>query len=443
MKRKIRLTIFAHSETAAGGGEVALLELIDAIKAEVDICVILPRAGQIQRMLANENVKTEIVDIPWWVRHDVIAVGPRRHARVTKSLKGLRKHLDTFRPDVCMTNTSVIPWGAVAARMKGVPHIWYIHEMIDEKSEIKYEPGLDLVTQLIDQLSDKVIANGEYCENTLGNDMSQAKIMTISPILHLGLQNKKMNKPPLLYKTIRATKEPIILIPARIVDGKGQMDAVKSIKNLHDQQRPTHLVLIGTSEELYRKKIEAYAVRNHIVHLIHILPFVDNPQPYIACADIVLNTSRLESYGRSTLEAMHAGTPVIGANNSATGYIIDDGVNGMKYKTGDDVELTKKIKMVLDDHTLRKTIGDGGMQYAVRQLKSTQKVLELFPDTLRELVSTTHTPDLALEYISEVLDVKADNVRVGENPTVPQRDTTLFKVKRITQKIIRRIKRLI
>lgn len=191
MKRKIRLTIFAHSETAAGGGEVALLELIDAIKAEVDICVILPRAGQIQRMLANENVKTEIVDIPWWVRHDVIAVGPRRHARVTKSLKGLRKHLDTFRPDVCMTNTSVIPWGAVAARMKGVPHIWYIHEMIDEKSEIKYEPGLDLVTQLIDQLSDKVIANGEYCENTLGNDMSQAKIMTISPILHLGLQNKK------------------------------------------------------------------------------------------------------------------------------------------------------------------------------------------------------------------------------------------------------------
>ena len=422
-----------------------MLELIKAISNGAEVSVVLPEKGQIEQLLMDKGIATEIIDIPWWVRNDVIAVGSRRYSRVTKSLSDLDSYLERFRPDVCITNTSVIPWGAVAARQKGVPHIWYIHEMIDEQSEIKYEAELDLVTRMIDQLSDVVIANSEYCRDVLQRDIVPEKMLTIAPVLHLpDLDEVSSQDVPDLYTKIRSDSSiPIILIPARIIDGKGQLDAVKAIRVLHEKKRDFQLVLLGTSEPIYRKKIESYVTRHRISHLVHIHPFVEDPRPYIVFADILLNTSRLESFGRSTIEAMYARTPVIGANNTAISHMISNGSNGLLYETGDVAGLAERILLITDDSNVRKKIIMGGRRYASATLTQTKKAFSTLPGVLNDIANTRHEPDLALTYLWKTLDTKTDNVRISDSTATPRRDGVSYKMIRILKKVGRRVRRYI
>ena len=274
-------------------------------------------------------------------------------------------------------------------------------------------------------------------------DIAPEKIMTILPILHLPSLDSENDIIPSLYQGIHATGGSIVLIPARIIEGKGQMDAVRAIKKLHDDKRNVHLVLMGTSEPLYRKSIESYVSRNHIGDIVHILPFVDTPQTYIKYADVVLNTSRLESFGRSTIEAMYARVPVVGADNTATGHMISSGYNGLTYATGSSNDLSTKIAAILDDESLRKDIIKGGYHYALSQYKATQKNLADFPDILTEVVSQEHVPDIALAYVCETLNTQADNINVGNDTSASRRDSKVFKIRRIVGKVVRKIRRMI
>ena len=51
-------------------------------------------------------------------------------------------------------------------------------------------------------------------------------------------------------------------------------------------------------------------------------------------ADIGLTCSRNEAFGRTTVEALLMGKPVIGTNTGGTVDLISDGVDGLLYPPG-------------------------------------------------------------------------------------------------------------
>lgn len=61
----------------------------------------------------------------------------------------------------------------------------------------------------------------------------------------------------------------------------------------------------------------------------------------------IFSTCLRESLGLVAIEAMACGVPVIASDYAAPSYYVQDGVNGYKFKKGDDDDLAKKIEHFL------------------------------------------------------------------------------------------------
>ena len=91
------------------------------------------------------------------------------------------------------------------------------------------------------------------------------------------------------------------------------------------QSRPIHFVHIGHSNGWDERASE---LKN-----VHFLGHQLHPFPIMAEADVVVSTSHNEAFGRSNLEAMALGKPLIGSNTGGLLDLIEDGISGSLFET--------------------------------------------------------------------------------------------------------------
>lgn len=81
----------------------------------------------------------------------------------------------------------------------------------------------------------------------------------------------------------------------------------------------------------------------------------------IRSADILIfPTIAEEALGRSAVEAMGAGRPVIASRIGGLQFTVTDGATGLLFEPGDANDLARKIEALLDDPDLRRRLGDAG-----------------------------------------------------------------------------------
>jgi hypothetical protein len=88
---------------------------------------------------------------------------------------------------------------------------------------------------------------------------------------------------------------------------------------------------------------------------------------FLRQADIFLICSRMEAFGRGTLEAMLHSKPVIGANRGGTPELVQDQQTGFLYEPGDYHDLARKIAYLCDHPEIREEFGRNGRKYAVEK----------------------------------------------------------------------------
>jgi glycosyltransferase involved in cell wall biosynthesis len=79
---------------------------------------------------------------------------------------------------------------------------------------------------------------------------------------------------------------------------------------------------------------------------------------------IIVPSLCYETFGLVIIEAMSHGVAVIASKIGAIPEIIDDGVDGLLFEPGNVKELTKKIKMLWEDHELCDRMGKAGRNKA-------------------------------------------------------------------------------
>lgn len=130
----------------------------------------------------------------------------------------------------------------------------------------------------------------------------------------------------------------------RIHSYKGQLEAVRAVQIVRDSGVDVELVIVGGVDEVgYARMIADYVESHHLEACVRLLGFQDNPASYLALTDIALTCARNEAFGRTTVEAMLMGKPVIGANSGGTAEIIHDGETGLLYEPGDVSGLADRI----------------------------------------------------------------------------------------------------
>ncbi len=141
----------------------------------------------------------------------------------------------------------------------------------------------------------------------------------------------------------------IILMASRLTREKNIALALEAMRALKKEQalfsaRPL-LVVAGDGPE--RKNLELQIKKHEVGDYAVIEPYREDLVSYYKTADLFLLTSQYEGYGRTVVEAVAAGCPVIMTDVGCAGEIIKDGVNGFVTPVGSARALTEKLGAVL------------------------------------------------------------------------------------------------
>lgn len=114
-----------------------------------------------------------------------------------------------------------------------------------------------------------------------------------------------------------------IVLPGRITRLKGHFDALDILKGLRDRNIPAHLLIVGGTDprkQRYHRELETRISEDGLIPHVTFTGQRGDLREILAIADAALSIStQPESFGRTTLEALSLGRPVVGYNHGGVG----------------------------------------------------------------------------------------------------------------------------
>ena len=188
------------------------------------------------------------------------------------------------------------------------------------------------------------------------------------------LSRKYVHVPGFLVETItpRANLHAVekngnrLLFIGNLEARKGIDYLLKSFARICSVKNDVYLTLAGGGSEEYKTKLlqetEKYGISNNVSFEGRI----SEERKIELCnnSDIFVFPSLLEGLGLAIREAMSYGLPVVAFDNSAMGYTIKTGINGVLVKNKNTDELFKAILFLLNDEHYRKKLSSGALKSA-------------------------------------------------------------------------------
>lgn len=358
--RALYTVFFSHSAHLAGA-ERGLLSLTQDLRQQRALShMVVPSEGPLTEALQSSAVTHDVVPMSWWASRTEIDAGA--HLDSLRHVAEYVRELERMNPHVIYTNTTVIPWGALAAFLVQKPHIWHIYEFGERDHGLHYDVSLEETLKLISATSAKVI----FCSRAV----ERACRAHIDP-----------RKGTFLYYSIRVPEALIadaghadpfrptdafkLIIVGSVNESKGQDQAVRAVLELRQEGMSVALLILGPSDERdpYVQALQA-TISAHPDGGVTFAPFVANPFPLMHRADALLMCSRCEALGRVTIEAMLLGKAVIGANTGGTTELITDGVTGLLYEHGNIKDLKRAIRQLASDSKRCQHLGAAARVFA-------------------------------------------------------------------------------
>ncbi len=152
----------------------------------------------------------------------------------------------------------------------------------------------------------------------------------------------------------------------RLSREKGLFTLLKAIEN----NKNLYFDFIGDGE--LKSEIRNYIVEknlNHINIIDHLNRSALNRKVREALF-VVLPSEWPEAFGRTALEAMALGRPVIGSKIGGIPELVIDGHNGLLFKPKSVAELKEKIAILQNDHDYANRLGHNGKKIVIQKFSS-------------------------------------------------------------------------
>jgi glycosyltransferase involved in cell wall biosynthesis len=137
---------------------------------------------------------------------------------------------------------------------------------------------------------------------------------------------------------------------SRLQSWKGIHLAIKALPRVHESFPTAMLVIVGGphfSEPHYEHELRMTAARLGVSDRVVFAGLQDDVRPWLSAMDVLVHPARNEPFGISILEAMALGRPVVASDSGGPLEIIDDGRNGLLFRTGDPGSLAERVVRLL------------------------------------------------------------------------------------------------
>jgi glycosyltransferase involved in cell wall biosynthesis len=287
------------------GDSLSLLSLVTALdRSEFEPFVITTGHGPLVSRLTESAVPNRSIRMPQASRHGKEAVD------FITSLFPISIDLARFiranHIDIVYNNTLLNPYGALAARLAGVPCIWHIREIVKESYYRK------LMIKATTMLADELVVVSRATAG-LYSEKEQKRLN----VIYNGVDTNYFS--PAAIDAIQARKElgidinrPVVGIISRLHKSKRHSDILKAVRMLKEQWPQILLVIVGDGPLLdqLRREVDEYGLNDQVLFL----GYQEDVRKSLAAFDIFVLPSEHEAFGRAVIEAMAMAKPVIGTS---------------------------------------------------------------------------------------------------------------------------------
>jgi glycosyltransferase involved in cell wall biosynthesis len=184
-----------------------------------------------------------------------------------------------------------------------------------------------------------------------------------------------------VFKLDRCSDKGYILFVGHPYKLKGVDVLIKAFQRISGEYPELILKIIGHCVD--RSEFETLAAGNPNIHFQKGTEY-DKIIPEFEGCKILVAPSRTEAMSRVLIEAMACGKPVIGSNVGGISEVIIDGKTGLLFESENSIELAAKIKLLLIDICLAKSLAREA-QLQVQRNYFPERYVELYHDFLEKI----------------------------------------------------------
>ncbi len=156
----------------------------------------------------------------------------------------------------------------------------------------------------------------------------------------------------------------VFLFLGRLKRDKGVLDLASAMNNLHKAgYQQVYLLIVGPDEDEMRAKIEEACAT--YLDKLHFVDYTNEPEIYMATADVFCLPSYREGFGLVVLEAAACGLPSVASHIYGLTDAIQNGVTGLLHQPKNVSEIQACLMKFVDDKDLRIQMGNAARQRAI------------------------------------------------------------------------------
>lgn len=327
------------------------------------------------------GVEWKVIPIGWWNRKIRLS-WPRRIAFAAAQNISTRANIRTvyrlvqcikeWNIDIVHTHTGVNPWGAVAARIAGVRHVWHLHEPNGSTKPFSYWLPDRFFARTLSQLSDYLVCVSAYVAEIFERYPQQTPVEVVYQGIDVPQFSESKTMPDLRQSLGIAQDEVAVGMVAGLTSTWKRHDLFVELAGRLSKRTPkARFVVFGDvpgkasswlygSSNQYSHSILDEVNRRGLGDRLIFAGFHSKPADVMSAIDILVHPCEVEGFGRVAIEAMAAGRPVIGPNRGGISESVVDGQTGFLFSAGDASDLAAHCERLINNPALRRTLGENG-----------------------------------------------------------------------------------
>ncbi|MDD2485948.1 MAG: glycosyltransferase family 4 protein [bacterium] len=377
----MKTILFLDHVGVLGGGEVVLLNLIRGLdKARYHPVIALP-PGLPAEQAAAAGADIVEFDLPGFFGLHKDEGGFISLAKAGRdyllALNFLRRILSRVKPDILHTNSNKAHLLSRAAVSYGIPVIWHMHDLL--LPEFFSRQQIKLLLYNARRYASRIIAVSQTVSKALiAEGLSAEHIRVIYNGCAAGEKNDMVSNAPVAFTQSERFNH-IVGMVGRISPWKGQHIFLAAASRL--KRKDILFPVIGGvlfGEDDYHRRIKEMALDSGLNEQVLFTGYLPDTALVYSSLDISVHASVLpEPFGLVVAESMLAGCPVIASDSGGPSEMINDGVDGLLFRTGDPVSLAERISWMLNHPDEAGAIGENGRRTALRRFTVDRMVADI------------------------------------------------------------------
>ncbi|EQA98520.1 glycosyltransferase family 4 protein [Sphingobium baderi] len=397
---------FPFTGDVVGGSHFSVLGLVENLDPARYVPVIVPqfRDGAVASLFRDHGIRTE-TPLRWTELPYDRSVTPWKIAQVAKDIPGQMRYLRSRPYPIVHTNDgrTHATW-ALAARLSGARLLW--HQRGDPGAA-----GLRLAAPL---LANQVVAVSQFASPRPGLWSAARKARVVHSAFATDVEEDRAGARAHLIDELGCDPRTVFIgffgafiprkRPTLFIDAIAELAA-------RDLPRPVMGLLFGEAYDGGRteRELEDHARRRGAGHIVRQMGFRTPGTRWLAACDMLLVSAHGEPFGRTLIEAMLVGTPVVATASGGNIEALCEGRIGVLVPPEDAGALANGAQALIKRPEMARTLAATAMASAKSRFGDrvhAERIMAVYDEMLR-----IPLPDPATRSVTPPVPAKARSLR--------------------------------